>query len=215
MNINCIVLAGGKGLRLGRDKALETIGGKSLIQRAVANLNSFNGDIIVVTDVERTRLGLADYPGVKIVTDVFLGKGPLVGIHSGLSVSGSFYNLVIACDMPFLNQPLLRFMTQLADGFDIVVPRLGDHLEPLHAVYGKRCLETIESMFREGDYQVNHLFQRVKVRYLTEEEINQFDPEHLSFFNINSRVDMARARELVNKMGGPDTDRYLSEVEDG
>ena len=140
----------------------------------------------MVTDVERTRLGLADYPGVKIVTDVFLGKGPLVGIHSGLSVSGSFYNLVIACDMPFLNQSLLRFITQLADGFDIVVPRLGDHLASLHAVYGKRCLEAIESMFREGDYQVNHLFQRVKARYLT-------------------RVDMARARELVNKMGGSDT----------
>lgn len=196
MNINCIVLAGGKGPRPGRDKALETIGGKSLIQGAVANLNFFNGDIIVVTDAERTRLGLADYPGVKIVTDVFPGKGPLLGIHSGLSVSGSFYNLVIACDMPFLNQSLLRFMTQLADGFDIVVPRLGDHLQPLHAVYGKRCLEAIESMFCEGDYQVNHLFQRVKAGYLT-------------------RVDMARARELVNKMGGPDTDRYLSKVEDG
>ena len=211
MDITSIVLSGGQGLRLGRNKALETISGESLIQRTVSKLNIFGGDIIVVTAAGRIHLGLKDQPRVRIVTDLYPGRGPLVGIYSGLLASDSFCNLVVACDMPFLNQGLLRFMVEVSAGFDIVVPRLGDNLEPLHAIYTKDCLKAIEEMFKEGNFRVNQLFKLVKARYLNAEEIDRFDPAHLSFFNINTEADLVRASDLIQKESHPDSLCSLSE----
>ncbi len=199
MNINCIVLAGGQGLRLGRNKALETIGGKSLIQRVVSSLIVFDSDIIVVTGAKRASLGLDNYPKLRTVTDAYPSKGPLVGIYSGLLASNSFYNLVVACDMPFLNQALLTYMVRASAGSDAVLPRLGNCLEPLHAVYSKGCLEAIEGMFEQGNFAVSQLLNLVRVRYIEAEEISRFDPEHLSLFNINTEADLEIARSLVRK----------------
>ena len=196
LKISCIVLAGGKSLRLGQDKALETIGNKSLLERAVSRLGSFNSDIIIVTAVEQSLPRLMGYPGVRIVTDTYPGKGPLGGIYTGLAASDSFCNLVVACDMPFLSQALLDYMIQLSANFDLVVPRLGDMVEPLHAVYTKSCLAPMERLLRQSSLGVRELFTLVRIRYLEADEIDRFDPEHLSFFNINTKADLEMARKL-------------------
>ncbi len=197
MDISCIVLAGGKGLRLGHDKTLEIIGNRSLLQRVVSYLSFFNSDIIIVTAKEQSFPQFADYPKLRIVVDTYPGKGPLGGIYTGLAISDSFYNLVVACDMPFLNQALLRSMIQLSANFDVVVPRLGDIVEPLHAVYSKGCLAPIGYLLKQGNLRVTELFTLVRARYVEAEEINRFDPKHLSFFNINTEADLEKARELV------------------
>ncbi|GAI24430.1 unnamed protein product, partial [marine sediment metagenome] len=145
MDISCIVLAGGKGLRLGQDKALEIIGNRSLLEWVISYLNFFNSDIIIVAASKQSYPQLDGYPKLRVVTDIYVNKGPLGGIYTGLKASNSFYNLVVACDMPFLNQALLHYMLQISAGFDLVVPRLGDMVEPLHAVYSKGCLTPIES----------------------------------------------------------------------
>ncbi len=119
------------------------------------------------------------------------------GIYTGLAVSNSLYNLVVACDMPFLNQALLRYMIQLSANFDLVVPRLGNMIEPLHAIYSKDCLTHIEYLLKQGELGVRQLFTLVKVRYVEADEINRFDPKHLSFFNINTETDLKMARELA------------------
>jgi len=197
LDISCIVLAGGKGLRLGYDKTLETVGNRSLLQWVIFCLSSFNSDIIIVTDTEQPFPQFAGCPKLTAVTDTYPGKGPLGGIYTGLAISGSFYNLVVACDMPFLNRALLSYMIQLSVNFDLVVPRLGNMVEPLHAVYSKDCLPTIEYLLRQGNLRVAELFNLVRVRYVEAEEINRFDPNHLSFFNINTKADLEMARELV------------------
>jgi len=199
LDISCIVLAGGKGLRLGQDKALEIIGNRSLLERVVFHLSFFNSDILVVTALKQSYPQLGGYPKLKVVTDIYLNKGPLGGIYTGLKASNSFYNLVVACDMPFLNQALLHYMLQISAGFDLVVPRLGDMVEPLHAVYSKGCLTPIESLLKQGNLGVRQLFTLVRVRYVDAEEINRFDPEHLSFFNINSQADLEKAREIMKR----------------
>jgi molybdopterin-guanine dinucleotide biosynthesis protein A len=199
LDISCIVLAGGKGLRLGQDKALEIIGNGSLLERVVFHLSFFNSDILVVTALKQSYPQLGGYPKLKVVTDIYLNKGPLGGIYTGLKASNSFYNLVVACDMPFLNQALLHYMVQISAGFDLVVPRLGDMVEPLHAVYSKGCLTPIESLLKQGNLGVRQLFTLVRVRYVEAEEINRFDPEHLSFFNINSQADLEKAREIMKR----------------
>lgn len=192
-----IVLAGGKGARLGRYKALETINHESLIQRVVSSLSFFNSDIIVVIAKGQHLPQFTSYPKLRIVADAYAGRGPLVGIYTGLLASASRYNLVVACDMPFLNPDLLGYMLKISAGFDMVIPRLGNLVEPLHAVYSKGCLSAIEQLLKEGNYTTDRLPSLVKVRHVEAEEIDRFDPEHLSFFNINTEADLEAARRLV------------------
>lgn len=197
LDITCIVLAGGKGLRLGRDKIQETVGTDNLLQRVLSQLTPFNRDIIIVTAGKKSLPQLNGYQRARVVTDIYPGKGALGGIYTGLAESNSPYNLVVACDMPFLNQALLRYMMELSAGFDLVVPRLGELVEPLHAVYARSCLAPIERLLRQGNLEVRALFELVKVRYVESEEIDWFDPEHLSFFNVNTEADLEEARQML------------------
>ena len=199
MTVNSIVLAGGKGLRLGRNKILETVGSRRLLQRVVAGLSFLDSDIIVVTATEQSYSQLIDYPRLKSVTDIYPGRGPLGGIYTGLVASDSRYNLVVAGDMPFLNQTLLRYMIGVAEGFDLVTLRMGKLVEPLHAVYARDCLPAIEVMIKAGELSVYKLFDRVRVRYVETDEIDRFDPEHLSFFNINTAADLTQASGIARK----------------
>ena len=202
LDVSCIVLAGGKGLRLGRDKVQEIIGDRNLLQRVLSQLSSFNNDIIVVTAGEKSLSQFIGYPRFRIVADTYPGKGALGGIYTGLAASNSLYNLVVACDMPFLNQALLRYMIQLLAGFDLVVPRVGELTEPLHAVYSKSCLAPIERLLNQGELRVSTLFGLVKVRYVEADEIDRFDPKHLSFFNINTEADLETAQRLAKETSG-------------
>ena len=197
METSCIILAGGKSSRLENDKVLETVGNRSLLQRVISGVSLLSNDIIIVTASEQTVPECIDYPKLRIVTDICPGKGPLGGIYTGLATSTSFYNLVVASDMPFLNQALLRYMIQLSANFDLVAPRVGDLVEPLHTVYTRNCLAPIEHMIKQGKLRVNLFFSLVKARYVEAEEIERFDPEHLSFFNVNTEADLKRARELA------------------
>ena len=200
MDIDCIVLAGGRGLRFGQDKALEPIGQRSLLEQVVFQLSSFEGETLIVTAQGKSYPQLYGYPKLRIVSDLYPNKGPLGGIYTGLKMSASFHNLVVACDMPFLNQALLRYMMEVAEGFDLVVPRVGKLIEPLHAIYSKNCLDPIESLFREDKMNVRGLFPLVRVRYVEAGEIDRFDPRHLSFFNINTAADLARAKKLAKEV---------------
>jgi molybdopterin-guanine dinucleotide biosynthesis protein A len=190
-----IVLAGGKSLRFGRDKALEEIGGRSLIERVIERLSLLGGDIIVVTSSSDQLPDL----GVKHVVDSYPGKGNLVGIYSGLREAASSHSLVVGCDMPFLNVALLRHLIALSPGFDVVIPRVEKGVEPLHAVYSKDCLAPIEATLGEGKRRIVDFFPAVRVRYIETTEIERIDPQQLSFFNVNSENDMEQARVLLER----------------
>ena len=200
MEIGCIVLAGGKGLRLGRDKALETVDSQSLLQRVVNHLSSFSSEIIIVTAKGKSLPQFFRNPRFRVVADAYPGRGALVGLATGLAASRARYNLAVACDMPFLNQALLRYMLGLTDGFDLVIPRLADMVEPLHAVYARSCLAPIERLLEQGNMRINTLFELVKVRYVEADEVDHFDPRHLSFFNVNTRADLEKAQQLAKEI---------------
>ena len=196
MKASAIVLAGGKSLRFGKNKSQVKISKRSLLEQVVACVSSVCGDIIIVVG-EQNIPQITGYPKLRITPDVYPGKGPLGGIYTGLKTSTTHLNLVVAGDMPFLNRGLLGYMLGLADSYDLVVPRVGDLVEPLHAVYTKSCLSPIERMMTQDELRVRELFPLVKVRYVDAAEIEKFDPHHLSFFNINTEADLAKAREIA------------------
>ena len=191
-----IILAGGKSSRLGRNKALQVIGAKSLVQWIVDRLATLSTEIIIATAHGET-IPCFSSTEIRITADVYPGKGPLVGIYSGLMASSSPRAIVVGCDMPFLSVDLLDYMSQISSTFDVVVPRTREKVEPLCAVYSKNCLASIHNLLEHDELRLNELLNMVKVRYIEEDEINRFDPEHLSFFNVNTQANLAKARILA------------------
>jgi molybdopterin-guanine dinucleotide biosynthesis protein A len=195
-----IILAGGKSSRLGQDKALQVIEGKSLIQWVIDRLASLSTEIIIAT-AHGEALPCSSAVRIKTVADIYPGKGPLGGIYSGLTASSSSRAIAVSCDTPFLSVSLLRYMTQICPAFDIVVPRIKNEVEPLCAVYSKNCLAPIQELLERDERQIRKLFSMVKVKYVEEDEINSFDPEHLSFFNVNSQDELEKTRKLAAEKG--------------
>jgi len=198
MKVAAIVLAGGKNRRLGRTKALEAIGGKSLIERVVERLEPLTSQILIVTSREQLDLPFAC--NIEILADIYPDKGPLGGIYTGLLASRSPYSFVVACDMPFLNTRLMSHMIKLSHDFDAVVPKLGEaKVEPLHAIYSRACLGSIESQLEDGRLEAYSFLEAVHVRYLERAECQRFDSQLLSFFNINYQSDLDQAVALTTK----------------
>src|SRR3990172_12713979 len=189
LEVTGIILAGGKSRRMGRNKALLDFGGRSIIEHTVDLFKSIFPEVILVTNTPEEYANL----GIKIVTDIFPGKGSLGGIYTGLFHSSHDYSFIASCDMPFLKRELIEFLIGLKDGYDVVVPRLKDGHEPLHAVYSKRCLKPIKSMINKGDLRIIGFYPEVKVREVSEEELAPFNPEPSSFMNINTPEDYETA----------------------
>jgi molybdopterin-guanine dinucleotide biosynthesis protein A len=197
---SAVVLAGGQSRRLGQDKAFMILDGQPLLVRVLDRLAAISDDPIVVANDPGRYAHLQK--GVRLVCDERPGVGSLMGIFSGLRVARHRYALVVACDMPFLNVPLLRHLLSLAPGYDVVVPRLGDEVEPLHAVYGQSCLPAIEQVLAQGRRRIIAFFDQVRVRHVPQGEIDSFDPEHLSFVNVNTPEDWERVQTLAAGQGG-------------
>jgi len=161
-----IVLAGGKSTRLGKDKTVELIGGTSLLQRVLSRLATFSTEIILVTAKGQAKPQHFLPPETKVIEDVFPDAGSLGGIYSGLTASSSSHNLIVACDMPFLDVPLLQYLLALSPSFDAVIPRVGGYLEPLHAVYSKNCLTPIRHLLEQGNHKIIDFFTQDSTKQL-------------------------------------------------
>ena len=190
-----VLLAGGNSSRMGRNKALMTLAGQRLVDRVLAVLSSVLDDLLMVTNSPELYADL----GVRMVPDVVAGKGALGGIHSALHHAAAPHCLVVACDMPFLNADFLRYIVDQRTAYDVVVPIAGGRPQPLHAVYGKACLQPIARRLETDRLHVVGFFPDVRVREVTAQELAAFDPEGLSFRNLNTPEEFADAeRRLVS-----------------
>ena len=192
-----VILAGGLSRRLGRDKALEPIGGQPLIQRVIQSVEQVCREVVVVVADEDRAANLPLGPEHRVVLDRYTGAGSLGGIFSGLDAASNNWTLVVACDMPFLNLSLFRRMLALREDADAVVPVIEGRPEPTHALYSKACLPFIEPRLISGDLKISGFYDQVRVRYLPEEDVAALDPEFLSFFNVNTPEDLDHALSLA------------------
>jgi len=191
--ISAIVLAGGKSRRLGLDKALLRLDGEWLLQRILDALATLSDDLLVVAN----DAGKLAHIGVRIVADAWRGDGPLVGIYTGLQAMRHDRGLFVACDMPFLNLGLLCYMVGLSGNFDVVIPRLGDEVEPLHAIYSRSCTPLVADALARGEHRVVSFFPQARVRYVEQPEVDAFDTQHRSFFNINTLADLKAVEQSI------------------
>ncbi|MGD8985694.1 MAG: molybdenum cofactor guanylyltransferase [Desulfobacteraceae bacterium] len=193
--ISGIILAGGRSSRYGRNKALVEINGIRVIERVIRVMEPLFERLIIITNTPQ------DYAYLKLpmVEDLIKGLGPLGGIFTGLQTMSDEAGFFVACDMPFLSGDLVRHMVDVMEDFDVVVPKVDWKVEPLHAIYTKRCIPAIKELIDNKDYQIIKCFQSVRIRYLSKEEIYGLDPELRSFFNINRPEELLKATRSKNE----------------
>jgi len=183
-----VVLAGGKSVRFGANKALQQFRGKRLIEHAIDLLRPFCDDLLVVANDLGPYFGL----DIALAQDIIAHQGPLGGIYTALLFSPCEWIFARATDMPFLVPGLAAAMLAAREGFDAVVPRAGDFYEPLMALYHRRCCPAIADFLeREGERKITNFYKKIKVRYFSEEEWRAIDPGGLSFRNANTPEDLA------------------------
>ncbi|MCB9462049.1 MAG: molybdenum cofactor guanylyltransferase, partial [Anaerolineaceae bacterium] len=154
------IIAGGKSSRMGTDKAFIELDGKLLIEHVIertANLGQSETILITNKLSPYARFGLPMY------SDVYPEKGSLGGIYTAIEKSAVPHTLVVACDMPFLNQALLRAMiAEIRDTSDIVVPRVDGYPQGLHAIYSKTCLAPIKEQLMADRLKVIGFYDKMR-----------------------------------------------------
>ncbi len=197
--VNAIILAGGKNTRMhGEDKAFIEIEGKPIIARIIEKLKPQVRQIIVVTNSPEKYANFK----VKTIKDEHPGKGPLMGIYSGLKASSCKYNFITACDMPFINTALIKFIIDNRDNYDIVISRVSEKFHTLFGLYSKSCIPVMEEMLEKNELRLRSIFPKLNVRLLSKEDMEKFDPQLLSLVNINAVEELERFTKMAGLPAG-------------
>ena len=191
-----VVLAGGKSSRMGRPKSLLLFDGEPLITHIVRGLKQMFTETVIVAAPEQE---LPDLPAI-LVRDEVAYQGPVGGIYYGLNAASGEFCFVTSCDAPFLNTALiLRLMAQISNN-DVAVPYWEDRFQPLHAVYRRSVLPLLKEQLDRGELRPIYLFDKVRTLKIGEDEIRLFDPEGLSFLNMNTPDDYERALQRWSEL---------------
>jgi molybdopterin-guanine dinucleotide biosynthesis protein A len=188
-----IVLAGGLSRRLDyKNKALLKIGGKSIIKRIIDTLSEVTADMLLITNSPDEFKHL----DIPMFGDIIPGSGSLGAIYTGLKVSETYHNLIIACDMPFIRPSLLTLLIQQSGGYDVVIPVTPDGHHPTCAIYSKDCTNPIEAQIRSGNLKISDFFPNVRVRKIDFNTLHD-RYEQIMFFNVNTKEDYLEAVSIA------------------
>ena len=198
MRITGVIQAGGRSTRMGGEpKALMEIGGRRIVERVVAAIAPIVDDVLVVTNTPERYAFL----GLPMVGDVFPDHGSLGGLYTGLHAAPGDVALTVACDMPFLRADVLTLVASRAHAADVVIPRVGDQLETMHAAYAKACLPHMEARLRAGRLKIVGFFDAVRVEEIAESTVRALADPGVVFMNVNTPDELARARDVDAALG--------------
>ncbi len=193
LNFTGIILSGGKSLRMGKNKAFIEIEGLPMIERILNLFEKIFNEILVITN---DRNQFDHFNNVKIYSDLIPYKGALGGLFTGLFYSSYEYSFCVGCDMPFLNESLIKFLIKKIEGEDIIVPKTEKGLEPLHAIYSKRCLPLIKKTIDSGKSRIIDIYPFLNIKVIEEREFIELDPERKSFLNINTPEELEKIKRM-------------------
>ena len=186
--LTAIILAGGRGVRMGGPKTELQVGGRRLIDRAVELCGAVLPRVLVIrgTQPRIPRLQVPQLP------DAWPDHGALGGIHTGLKACPGAGALVLACDMPLMESEFLAFLSSHAGDGDVVVPRSRSGLQPLCAIYHSTCLPAVERALRAGMRQILAVYPAVQTQELALDQYPQWADREDLFTNLNTPADLAR-----------------------
>lgn len=184
------VVAGGRSLRMGRDKALLAWDGSTLLDHAVARLHAVCADVLILSGAGRRYTDR----GLPVQTDAIPDAGPLGGIYTGLVALGPGTGLFLGVDLPFASVDLLRRLLDLSVGHDAVVPLSAAGPEPLCAVYRSTCLNPIRRRLAARELKATSFWPDVDVLQAGPYHLAGLGPIDDLFRNVNTPADYERAR---------------------
>ncbi|MFA4920225.1 MAG: molybdenum cofactor guanylyltransferase [Thermodesulfovibrionales bacterium] len=187
--MDALILAGGENKRIPLIKGFLEIRNRKIIETNIELLKSiFSRVILSVNHPE-----LYFYLGLPMIGDVIDSRGPMTGILSVFMNTESADIFVTACDMPYINAILIKYMVEKYNGrFDALIPLYDGKPQPLFGIYAKRISELMEQRIRSGKKSLLDFLKTINVRYINEEEVRSIDPEGRSFVNINTFKDYQR-----------------------
>ena len=196
--ITIVIQAGGESSRMGEDKALKLFLGRPLIQRVIERLTPIADEIIVTTN----RPAEYAFLNLRLVADLKPGRGALGGLCTAIASANYPLVAVVACDMPFASQMFFEGARRLMvkEEADVVIAKTDEGYEPFHALYRREsCLPAIESAIEADQWKVISWFPKVKVRGVSVQEVKEFDPSGLCFWNLNTPEEFFEAEKRANE----------------
>lgn len=195
-----IILAGGKSQRFGKNKALVDLHGKTLVKWVIEAIDCVVDEVLLSLSYESDVLEFREIVDEKviIVKDIKPNLGPISGLLSSLKEAKGEYTAVAPCDSPFIRPELYTILFEKAKEYDGAVPFLNDYWEPLHAVYKTDSfLESLEKLLSHGKKRPVEAYPYLDIKKLMQKEIKIVDPNLLTFFNINTKNDLAKAVKIM------------------
>ena len=196
-----VVLAGGFGTRLGRDKAAAEAAGRPLLHWTAQALATVSDDVVVVARPGQTLPPSAG-TAWRVARDARSEAGPLAGIEAGLGAARHDLAIVVATDMPLLAPALLRAVASACRGVDVVMPVRDGRPEPLLAAYRRAARAAATALLDAGERRPRVLLERVPSRRLDAETLRAHDAGLQSFGNVNTAADLARVADVLRDRRG-------------
>ncbi|NLB84113.1 MAG: molybdenum cofactor guanylyltransferase [Synergistaceae bacterium] len=198
MKISALVLAGGRGERMGREKLFLSVDSTPLVERVLRAVHPFAAEVLLsvascqVAPALGRLSGIIRKYGIRLVEDRSAGRGPLEGIASGLAFAKFGWSFVCACDMPFLSLDVIRALWKGGDQrASVILPRIGGYLEPLHAFYSLRALSAARKLLDQGERKISALYDKIPVSIVDEETFTGLYDFRRSFYNMNLQKDLS------------------------
>lgn len=202
MGTTAIILAGGQSSRMGTNKALLQLKGKTVIEGMVERLENIVDDILIVTNT------FEDYAFLHLpmIEDKRKGKGPLAGMEAGLAATQTERNLIVACDMPFISVELGQYLLSCLGEYQAAVPEISGQLHPLFAAYRKDVNEAVTQSIEENQLRIRHFLHNIHVKIVSKELLQslEIDHEELYLFNMNSPDEYHKASNMLKDIDGGD-----------
>lgn len=195
MKTSGVVLAGGKSTRMKFNKAFATIAGQPVIQIILDKCKPFFTETIIISNEPQLYEGF----GLEIHPDVYPGLGPVAGIHSALYHARHDAVFIMGCDMPFMNMDLVKFLLDGLEDYESVVPELDQRLQPLSAVYSKKCLPILTECLEHDKLKLIRIFEEFYTRVITEEQLKLFGNPREIFMNVNDQGALEIAQQIAGR----------------
>jgi len=189
---SAVILVGGEARRAnGQEKYFFVYEGRTFIERLIGTLEQVVDEIILVAKDPEQCKRFANLDGVRCITDIRQGIGPIGGLHAGVRAAHGDTLFVSACDMPCIDVGVVRYLFDALGDADAVIPSWNyEMIEPLHAVYRRSVL--LAYLEDHESYSLRPMIRSINARYVSVEELRQFDPTLKTFTNINKLEDLER-----------------------
>ena len=199
-DVSGIILSGGKSQRIGTDKALLKLGNETIIERVTNLMKSLFQKVLIITNTPSEYRFL----NVQLYEDIYKQKGPLSGIHSGLTYSQTEKNFIISCDIPLMSPEMIKYVVEFKSDKTVRYCEAAGHHHHLAGIFSKSLLPEIEKIFllkvkssdkKEKFYSIEHLLKNIETEIIHPEGLPFFKDE--LFFNVNSPDDFEYLKKRV------------------